>query len=220
MSGIPAGVRSAEASSWTSEGWQGRAGTIGEAACLYAGPYGDGEPTALLKSCCYAVSFPLFALKILTQKPRAYLALIVRSQLVDPRRTLHMAEEEEKAKEYFEETRDMLQLFYPCGWMDEFHRRVADFIQERISEAKNIMAIPFKGEEDYACLHGLRRLVAGAYQEGELVRQPNYACTWAKLGKEIVWDGRGYVFDAYSINFLAHSLHRINLNQFRKRYGW
>jgi hypothetical protein len=141
--------------------------------------------------------FPLFFSQILTQKFRSYSALIVRSQLVDPRRTLDMMEEEEKAKEYFEETKDILQLFYPCGWMDEFHSRVEDFIQERMSEAKNIMAIPLKEEEDYVRLHGLRRLVAGASQEGELVRQPNYVHAWAKLGKEIVWDGRGYVLTLF-----------------------
>jgi hypothetical protein len=160
--------------------------------------------------------FPPFCSQILTQKFRAYSALILHSHSVDPRRTRDMMEEEKKAKEYFEETKDILQLFYPCGWMDEFHRHVEDFIQEQISEAESVMAIPFKEEEDYVHLHGLRRLVAGASQEGELVRQPNYAHTWAKL---IVWDGRGYILTLFD-RLLTHCLHRIDLKQFRRHYGW
>lgn len=129
---------------------------------------------------------------VLTQMLRAYACeLIVRSQAADPRRTLAMIEDEEKAREYFQETKDILQLFCLRGWVDQFQQHVEDFIQERLGEAASIMAEP--GTEDYVRLHGLRRLVAGAFQEGELVRQPEYATTVAKLDHAVVWQGRGYV---------------------------
>ena len=53
------------------------------------------------------------------------------------------------------------------------------------------MAVPEKQEEDTVHLHHLRRLVAGAFQEEELVQQPDHAFTYAKLDGAIVWDGQG-----------------------------
>jgi hypothetical protein len=54
----------------------------------------------------------------------------VCSKDVDPLHSLGMVEEEEKSREYFEEMKDILQLFYPCGWMEEFQKCIEDFIQE------------------------------------------------------------------------------------------
>ena len=110
-----------------------------------------------------------------------------------------MMEEEEKAREYFEETKDILQLFFPSGWMDEFQERIEDFVQWHLSAAAIITAVSATAEEDHVCLHGLRRLVAGAIQEGELVRQPTYAVTCAKLDKALVWDGQGYAIQTYNL---------------------
>ena len=62
--------------------------------------------------------------------------------------------------------------------------------------------------------------MAGAVQEGELVRQPKYAATCAKLDKAIVWDGRGYVIQTHlSLPHLKH-LPRVDLKKFRQQYGW
>ncbi|KAI9449767.1 hypothetical protein BJY52DRAFT_1227579 [Lactarius psammicola] len=118
-------------------------------------------------------------------------ALIVRSQAADPRRTPDMIEEEEKARDYFEELKDTLQLFCLCGWIDQFQKHVEDFIEEQLAKAASITAVPGTDDEDSTRLHGLRRLVAGAVQEGELIRQPAYAATCAKLDGAIVWHGRG-----------------------------
>ena len=40
-------------------------------------------------------------------------------------------------------------------------------------------------------LHWLQHLVAGAFQEEELVQQPDRAFTCAKLDRAIIWDGQG-----------------------------
>jgi hypothetical protein len=157
----------------------------------------------VLKGCLWPVRlFPSCHL-FLTQKSRAYAcALIVRSQAVDPRRTPDMKREEEHAQEFFEEAKDMLELFCLGVWVDDFQRQVDDFIQERLTEAENIVAA--LGEEDSDRLHGLRRLVAGAVQEGELVRQPDYATACAKIDRALVWDGRGYVIQTQSIFLSSH----------------
>ena len=117
--------------------------------------------------------------------------LIVRSQEMDPRRTPYMIQEEERAQEYFEETRDTLQLFCLSGWIEQFQQHVGNFIQARLAEAAKIIAISEKQEEDIVHLHQLRRLVAGAFQEEELVQQPDQAFTYAKLDGAIIWNGRG-----------------------------
>jgi uncharacterized protein YdeI (YjbR/CyaY-like superfamily) len=129
---------------------------------------------------------------LLTQKSRAYVcALILRSQEVDPQRTSDMIQEEEQAREYFEETRETLQLFCLSGWIEQFQQHVEGFIEGRLAEAAKIMALPEKEEEDIVHLHGLRRLVAGAFQEEELVQQPDHAFAYAKLDRAVIWDGRG-----------------------------
>jgi hypothetical protein len=138
---------------------------------------------------------------------------------VDPRRTPGMIEEEEKARDYFEETKDTLQLFCLFGWMDQFQKHIEDFIQERLLEAASITALHTE-EEDSVPLHGLRCLVAGAVQEGELMQQPEYAATTAKLDGAIVWYGRGYVIQTHLLFPPLTHLPRVNLRKFRQRYGW
>jgi hypothetical protein len=129
---------------------------------------------------------------------RAYAcALIVRSRNVDPRRTVDMIEKEEKARQHFEELKDILPIFSPGWWEKNFKHHVDEFIRDRLIEKELITAIPCEDEEeeenDRIMLHGLRRLVAGAIQEWELVQQPKHAATCAKLDRALVWQGRGYV---------------------------
>ena len=121
---------------------------------------------------------------------------------MDPQCTPDMMEEEEKAREYFEERKDILQLFSPCVWMDEFQKCVEEFVQWHLSAAAVITAASVT-PEDHVHLHGLRRLVAGAIQEGELVRQSAFAATCAKLDGALVWDGRWYVTRTYYL-ILSH----------------
>ncbi|KAN0139579.1 hypothetical protein V8E53_002608 [Lactarius tabidus] len=119
--------------------------------------------------------------KVKLQAYQLECTLIVRLQAVDPRCTPNMMEEEEKAREYFEETKDILQLFCPSVWMDKFQEHVEDFVQQHLSAAEIITTVLLMAEEDYVHLHGLCCLVAGAIQEGELVQLSTYATTCAKL---------------------------------------
>ena len=145
-------------------------------------PFGSFWPVCLLPSCHF----------LLTQISRAYVcALILRLQEVDPRRTPEMIQEEEWAWEYFEETRETLQFFCMSGWIKQFQQHVEIFIQARLAEATKIIAAPEKQKEDIVHLHWLRHLIAGAFQEEELVQQPDQAFTYAKLDGAIIWDGRG-----------------------------
>ena len=143
----------------------------------------------------------------------------MRSQEVDPRRTPDMVQEEEQAREYFEETRDTLQLFCLSGWIEQFQQHVEHFIQARLAEATKILVLPEKQQEDIVHLHRLRRLIAGAFQEEELAQQPDHAFTYAKLDGAIIWDGRGYVTKPI-YTFLLTFLCRVNLRKFKQRYGW
>ncbi|KAH9012162.1 hypothetical protein EDB85DRAFT_2159236 [Lactarius pseudohatsudake] len=130
-------------------------------------------------------------------------SLILQSQSADSRRTSDMIEEEERARNYFNESKIILQTFCLFPWIELFQKHVEDFIQERLTEAASIIALPGIKEEDTIRLHGLRRLVAGAIQEVELAQQPGYAATFAEEDGAILWDGRG-----------------VNLRKFRQRYGW
>ncbi|KAI9440946.1 hypothetical protein H4582DRAFT_2056197 [Lactarius indigo] len=118
-------------------------------------------------------------------------------------RTPDMIEEEERARNCFDELKFILQTFCLFPWIEPFQKHVEDFIQERLSEAASIIAVPGIEEEDSIRLHGLRRLVAGAIQEVELVQQPGYATTCARENGAIIWDGQG-----------------VNSRKFRQRYGW
>ena len=121
--------------------------------------------------------------------------LIVRSRAVDPRRTASMIEKEEQARQHFEELKDTLPILSPRWWKKDFKAYVDKFIGERLQEKEFITAIPSEGEEeeelDAIYLHAIRRLVAGAVQEWELVQQPKHAVTCAMLDGALVWQGRG-----------------------------
>lgn len=116
---------------------------------------------------------------------------------MDPRRTVDMIEKEENARQHFEELKDILQMFSPGWWEKNFKHHVDEFIADRLIEKELVTAVPCKNKEeeenDRIHLHGLRRLVAGAVQEWELVQQPKHAATCAKLDHALVWQGRGCV---------------------------
>lgn len=108
-------------------------------------------------------------------------------------------EKEEEARQHFEGLKDTLQKFslFPRWWKKDFKYYVDKFIGERLMEKELVVAVPCEDEEeeeqDRIYLHGLRRLVAGAVQEWELVQQPRHAATCAKLDGALVWQGRGCV---------------------------
>ena len=66
-----------------------------------------------------------------------------------------MVQEEEQAREYFEETRDTLQLFCLSGWIEQFQQHVEHFIQAQLAEATKILVLPEKQQEDIVHLHRL-----------------------------------------------------------------
>ncbi len=143
--------------------------------------------------------FPLSDCLVFTPKSRIYKsALIVHSRAVDPRRTASMVEKEENARQHFEELKGILPEVFPHSWKRRFKHNVDKFIGECLDEV--ITILPLLGEEgeeqeeeDCICLHGLRRLVAGAVQEWELAQQPEHSATFAKHEGALVWQGRGYV---------------------------
>lgn len=149
----------------------------------------------------------------------------MRSRAVDPRRTASMVEKEEKARQYFEGLKGILPEVSPRRWKKHFKQNVDKFIGECLDEV--ITILPLLGEEgeeeeeeDRICLHGLRRLVAGAVQEWELAQQPEHAAAFAKYEGALVWQGRGYVVPIlYAISSSDHPC-RVNLRKFRKIYGW
>jgi hypothetical protein len=116
---------------------------------------------------------------------------------VDPRRNELMVEAEEKAWQHFYKLKTTLPKLSPRWWKTDFKSHVDAYISERINRKELIASIPCEDEEeegdDRMCLHGLRRMVAGAAQEWELVQQPKHAATCAKLDGALVWQGRGYV---------------------------
>lgn len=144
------------------------------------------------------------------------------SRAVDPQRTVGMAEREEDARQHFEELKDILSKLSPHLWKKDFKLDVDKFIAERLNERDVIIAIPGVDEEeelDRIILHGLRRLVAGAIQEWELVQQPEHAASCAEVEGALVWQGRGYVDLILLVSHFNH-IHRVNLRTFRQLYGW
>lgn len=110
--------------------------------------------------------------------------------------------EEEKAREYFLEMKEMFQLFQPNTWKTEFKILVDKLINRLLKEARHLMEAckdAYQEEEQHARLHSIRRLVAGAVQEWELTQQPNYARTCAEIDGALVWDGRGCVICHFPI---------------------
>jgi hypothetical protein len=156
---------------------------------------------------------------------RAYrCTLIVRSRAADPRRNPFMIEQEEEAEERFEEIKESFQMLNPRGWKSEFKSEfktyVDNFIGGHLKEARQILALPFVDEGRHIFLHHIRRMVAGAVQEWELVQQPECATECAKIDGALVWRGRGYVISTCLLFLHLKRLPRVHLKEFRQRYGW
>jgi hypothetical protein len=121
----------------------------------------------------------------------------VRSRVVDPKRNSIMTEAEERARQHFERLKTTLPTQSPRWWRKDFKCSIDKFIKRCLVDKETLTSNPSENEEeeefDRMCLHGLRRLVAGAVQEWELVQQPNHAAMCAKLDGALVWQGRGYV---------------------------
>ena len=107
-----------------------------------------------------------------------------------------MIENEEEARQHFEKLKDTLPKLSPRWWKKDFKHYVDNFIEDHLIENEFVPLVPCEDEDEEEqhpiLLHRLRRLVAGAVQEWELVRQPKHAATCAKLDGALVWQGRGY----------------------------
>ena len=105
-----------------------------------------------------------------------------------------MSEREERARQHFEELKCTLPELSPRWWKKDFKSYVDKFIAEHLDEKDIVAAIPGEGEDeeelDHIHLHGVRRLVASAFQEWELVQQPKHAAICAELDGALVWQGR------------------------------
>jgi hypothetical protein len=143
---------------------------------------------------------------------------------MDPRRTAGMTEREEKTWQHFKGLKGTLLKLSPHRWKEDFKSYVDKFIAERLLEKDIITVIPCDDEEeeelDRICLHGIRRLVAGATQEWELVQQPEHAATCAELDGALVWQGRAYVSQIFMLLPHFDHLFRVNLRKFHQCYGW
>ncbi len=126
---------------------------------------------------------------------------------MDARCTEGMAEREAKTWQHFKELKDTLLELSPHQWKKDFKSYIDEFIAERLLQKDVITVIPGEDEEeeelDRIRLHAIRRLVAGAIQEWELVQQPKYAATCAELDGALVWQGRGYVNPLFACYFLT-----------------
>jgi hypothetical protein len=135
-----------------------------------------------------------------------------------------MIKREEKARQHFEELKYFLPKQSPLSWKRDFKQYIDKFIEEHLDEKLFITAIPCEDEEeeeqDRIYLHGIRRLVAGAVQEWELVQQPKHAAICAELDGALVWQGRGYVSPILHAISLSNHLSRVNLRKFHRLYGW
>jgi len=134
-----------------------------------------------------------------------------------------MVEKEENARRDFEELKFVLPEISPHLWKEEFKIYVDKFIKERLYEKEYITMTPWLNEQEreqgLTNVHELRRLVAGAVQEWELVQQSEHAATCATLDRALVWQGRGYVSPNINTIF-SDRLCRVNLRKFRELYGW
>lgn len=97
----------------------------------------------------------------------------------------------------FEELKKTLSTQSPRWWKKKFKGYIDEHIKHCLDRKEIITSFPFideeQEEEDRIRLHGIRRLVAGAVQEWELVQQPKHAAMCVKLDGALVWQGRGYV---------------------------
>jgi len=134
-----------------------------------------------------------------------------------------MAEKEGSARQYFEELKSVLPEISPRAWKEEFKERVDKFIKKQLHEEEAVTMAAWINDaeprQELTRVHELRRLVAGAFQEWELLQQSEQAATYAKLDRALVWQGRGYVSPSMLVTFPDH-LFRVNLRKFRKLYGW
>lgn len=132
--------------------------------------------------------------------------------------------EEESAQEFFQEMKETFQLFLPDVWKREFKTCVDEFINRHLEQARYLMEVPRSGkseeEDERICLHGIRRLVAGAVQEWELVQQPKSTAALAKIDRALVWHGRGYEVPTRLPSLHLSHFPRVHLNRFFQRYGW
>ena len=104
-----------------------------------------------------------------------------------------MAKEEGNVQAYFEERKDILQMFDP-NWKEAFKMCVEKYIEMCVEEAEIVLEMRYKDEKrKRRHLHVFRRLIAGADQELELAQQPEYATACAKIDSALIWQGRGYV---------------------------
>lgn len=136
--------------------------------------------------------------------------LIVHSRALDPQPSAGAIKREEEARQHFEELKDILPKI-SSHWEKDFKSHVDKFIAQCLKEKEDITSIPCTNEQeeewDRKYLHRLRRLIAGAFQEWELVQQPKHAAICAKLDGALVWQGRGYVSPVLnSISLLQPSL--------------
>ena len=80
-----------------------------------------------------------------------------------------MIEEEEWARQHFEELKNIPPTLYPHQWRKDFKRYVDKFINEHLYKKEFIVLMPCISEadekEERKSLHRLRHLVAGAVQE-------------------------------------------------------
>lgn len=143
---------------------------------------------------------------------------------MDPRRTAKMIEQEEYTQRKFEKLKRTLPSQSPRWWKKEFKEYIDDHIEDCLDRKEFITTFPFIDEEqeeqDRINLHGIKRLVAGAVQEWELLQQPKHAAMCAKLDGALVWQGRGYVSPIIMLFHHSSHLYRVNLRKFRQLYGW
>jgi hypothetical protein len=146
---------------------------------------------------------------ILMQISRAYKCeLILRSRAIDQLRNERMVAEEEDVQNYFAETKDELMSSFPHSWKDKFKTCVDKYVEQCLEEARCPPEMaPKDEEEECICLHAIRRLVAGAFQEWELVQQHECACTCAWIDDALVWQGRGYVIQISFCHSLILTVH-------------
>jgi hypothetical protein len=78
-----------------------------------------------------------------------------------------MTEREEKARQHFEKLKRILPEISPRWWEKDFKLHVNRFIEEHLYSKELITELPGEDEEDKDLdriyIHGLRRLVAGAF---------------------------------------------------------
>jgi len=90
-----------------------------------------------------------------------------------------MVKGEEQARQHFRELKDILPKLSPRWWKKDFKHHVDKFIGDLLIQKEMVTEPPCKNEEEE--LHELRRLVAGADREWELVQQPKHAAMCAMM---------------------------------------